>query len=305
VKRTSVAWENYPLPNPQFALDPMKLDEGKHSKLAVDFLGRNIPADTPGNDALKIALDHLFAHPNVGPFFGRQMIQRLVTSNPSPAYVGRVTAAFNNNGAGVRGDLKAVWRAVLTDPEALAPANPKDRLSGRLRDPVQRFVGWARSVGFNPNKKHFEMYSTSRADEGLGQSPLRSPSVFNFFRPGYVPPRTAMAAADRQAPEFQITNETSMAGYLNFLHWTVRWGYGEAKPSYAPLMPIAHDPGAVVAWLNLHFVAGQLDNETVNTIKDALTTLNIRADSSDEDKLNLIASACVLVMASPEYLVQK
>jgi hypothetical protein len=228
-----------------------------------------------------------------------------VTSNPSPAYVARVTAAFSDNGSGVRGDLKAVWRAVLTDPEALAPPNPDDRMSGRLREPVQRFAGWARSVGFNPEGKHFEMYSTGRADEGLGQSPLRSPSVFNFFRPGYVPPRTAMAQADRQAPEFQITNETSMAGYLNFLHWTVRWGYGEAKPSYAPLLPIAHDPGAVVTWLNLHFVANQLDKETADTIKDALATLNIRADSNEEDKLNLLASACILVMATPEYLVQK
>ena len=118
-----------------------------HSNLAVSFLGTNIPANTPGPEALRIALDRLFNHANTGPFFARQMIQRLVTSNPSPAYVGRVAAAFANNGAGVRGDLKAVWTAILTDTEARTLPGAADTLSGKLREPVVRLVQWARTVG--------------------------------------------------------------------------------------------------------------------------------------------------------------
>src|SRR5690606_4427064 len=126
VKRQNVSWQNYPVISPEFTVDPMVCDAKGHSQEQVDFLGCTIPAKTPPAEALRLALDHLFQHPNVGPFFGRQMIQRMVTSNPSPAYIGRVAAAFADNGEGVRGDLKAVWRAVLTDPEALAPPEPAD-----------------------------------------------------------------------------------------------------------------------------------------------------------------------------------
>jgi uncharacterized protein (DUF1800 family) len=99
--------------NFDYARLPMYFTASRHSSLDANFLGTSIPGNTPGSQALGLALDRLFNHPNVGPFFGRQMIQRLVTSNPSPAYVARVAAAFNDNGSGVRGDLKAVWRAIL------------------------------------------------------------------------------------------------------------------------------------------------------------------------------------------------
>ncbi|RYF36589.1 MAG: DUF1800 family protein, partial [Comamonadaceae bacterium] len=109
------------IPSTTFARLPMALTESRHSTLAATFLGTTIPANTPGATALRTALDTLFNHPNVGPFFGKQMIQRLVTSNPSPAYVARVSAAFNNNGSGVRGDLGAVFAAILLDDEARGP----------------------------------------------------------------------------------------------------------------------------------------------------------------------------------------
>src|SRR5690606_3791375 len=105
-----------------FARKPMSLRESRHSTLEARFLGAVVPAGTPGRDALRIALDTLFNHPNVGPFFARQMIQRLVTSNPSPAYVERVARTFNDNGNGVRGDLQAVWVAILLDNEARGAA---------------------------------------------------------------------------------------------------------------------------------------------------------------------------------------
>ncbi len=116
--RIPVTGQSWSVESRTFARKPMLLDPAMHSNLAVTFLGVTIAANTPGPDALKKALDTMFRHPNVGPFFAKQMIQRLVTSNPSPAYVGRVAAKFNNNGAGVRGDLRAVWSAVLLDVEA-------------------------------------------------------------------------------------------------------------------------------------------------------------------------------------------
>ena len=145
-----------------------------------------------GPEALRIALDTLFNHANTGPFFARQMIQRLVTSNPSPAYVGRVAAAFANNGAGVRGDLKAVWTAILTDTEARtlpAAAEHVVRQVARAGRAL-RAVGAHRRHQLHDNGD-CEIYDLSGSDTALGQSPLRSPSVFNFFRPGYVPPNTA------------------------------------------------------------------------------------------------------------------
>jgi len=302
---TNVAWVNYAIPSTQFATDPMIFNPANHSDLAVTFLGTTIPANTPGPDALRRALDTLFNHPNVGPFFGRQMIQRLVTSNPSPAYVERVTNVFNNDGTGVRGNLRAVWKAILTDTEARTAPAASATLAGKLREPMVRLVQWARTVGVSSATGAYEIYDLSASDTGLGQSALRSPSVFNFFRPGYVPPNTAIAANNMQAPEFQLLDETTTAGYINFLEWMVRWGYSDVVPSYGALLPIAHDVPGVIAWLNLRLCANQLSGGTVGTLQSALTALGVTASSSDDTKLFLLASACLMILSCPEYLVQK
>ncbi|MES1157172.1 MAG: DUF1800 family protein [Alphaproteobacteria bacterium] len=302
---TPVSWVNYSIPSPNFASDPMTFNAANHSNLEVNFLGANIPANTLGATALKTALDTLFNHPNVGPFFGRQMIQRLVTSNPSPAYVQRVAQAFNNNGAGVRGDLKAVWRAVLTDTEATTLPDASQTTAGKLREPVVRFVQWARTTGITSTTGAYEIYDLSGADVALGQSALRSPSVFNFFRPGYVPPHTAIATAGKGAPEFQLHTETTTAGTVNFFEWMIRWGYNDVKPSYANMLSFAHDTTQVVNWLNLRMSANQLSSTTTTTIATALNSLGVTASSSNDDKMNLLASACLMVLSAPEYLIQK
>ena len=136
-----------------------------------------------------MALDTIFNHPNVGPFICRQLIQRLVTSNPSPAYVARVAAVFNNNGTGVRGDLKAVRRrAILLDTEARSASAPPARLRQAARaDAALRRLG-ARLRRRLAQRRLGDRRPSDPATR-LGQSPLRSPSVFNFFRPGYVPPQ--------------------------------------------------------------------------------------------------------------------
>jgi hypothetical protein len=233
------------------------------------------------------------------------MSPRLGTSNPSPADVGRVADACDDNGQGVRGDLRAVWRAILLDPEARAAPDPANQFSGKLREPIVRLVQWAHTVGVHSTNGKFIIHSLGRSDRSLGQSPMRSPSVFNFFRPGYVPPHTEMARAELPAPEFQLVNESSAAGYINFLQWMLRWGYEDVKPNYASMRGFAHDSSAVVDWLNLHMAANQLSDATCDQIKSALSAMQVNASSSEEAKLDHVAAGCLLVMSAPEYLVQK
>jgi len=286
---------------------PMKLNPAQHASDSVTVLGQSIAAGD-GTTRLRQALDILFQHPNVGPFIGRQLIQRLVTSAPSAAYVGRVAAAFNNNGAGVRGDLRAVTRAVLLDPEAHQDPGLNGPAWGKLREPMIRFVQWARSFGATSSDGKWILWDLSDASTALGQSPLRSPSVFNFFRPGYVPPGTALAERGQPAPEFQLTNETSVAGYLNYMQGAIAWGAYGSKTSkiwverYTREMALVQDAAALVERLNLLLAAGQLSPATVATIRDAIATLK---PDSDWGRNQRVWSAIALVMACPEYLVQK
>jgi hypothetical protein len=160
-------------------------------------------------------------------------------------------------------------------------------------------------VGVASENGKWGIFDLSKAGLSLGQSPLRSPSVFNFFRPGYVPPHTAIAEAGAVAPEFQIANETSVAGYTNFLQWAIHSGYGDVKPTYANMLEFAHDTREVVRWLNLHLTGEQLSPETCALIEGAVASLGVTAESEQAHKKNALASACLLVMSAPEYLVQK
>lgn len=287
---------------PAFVRRPMAFTAARHSTLAVSFLGTTIAANTPGPEALKRALDTLFAHPNVGPFIGRQLIQRLVTSNPSPAYVSRVTAAFNDNGQGVRGDLAAVVKAVLLDVEARSANGLADPAFGKLREPLLRFIQWARSFKATSPSTDWNLGNLGDAATGLGQSPLRSPSVFNWFRPGYVPPNTAMAKAGQVAPEFQITNETSVAGYLNAMQTAIAGGLRDLKADYAAELALASDAAALLARIELLMCAGQLQPATRSTILGALASYPATTEAG---RANRVYAAILLVMASPEYLVQR
>ena len=284
---------------------PMALTASRHSMLEARFLGATVPANTEARTALRIALDTLCNHPNTGPFIGRQLIQRLVTSNPSAAYVKRVADVFADNGAGVRGDLKSVFAAVLLDNEARSPAGLTDPNFGRLREPMLRLVQWGRSFGPVSSSGLWKIGNRSDAAGSLGQSPLRSPSVFNFFRPGYVPPSTGIAASKLVAPEFQIVNETSVGGYLNYMQNTViPRNSQDVNASYTAELALAPDPGALVRRLNLLLAANQLSPATVNVIVAALGT-TVTASSSEANKLARIYAAVLMVMAAPDYLIQK
>ena len=310
------------IPNTVYTRIPMRLTANNHSTLAASFLGATVPANTDGVEALRIAMDTLFNHPNVGPFFGKQMIQRLVTSNPSPAYVNRVANAFNNNGAGVRGDLKAVFAAVLLDDEARSPGGLTQSGYGKLREPIVRMVQWGRTFGIRSARDSWKIGDLSNPATQLGQSPQRSPSVFNFFRPGYVPPSTALSASASPAPEFQIVNESSVGGYLNYMQGVIRNGIFVNAPdlpqsasnstngyditaAYTAELALVLDTTALVKRLGLLLCASQLSAATQALIVAALNATPVTAASTDTVKLNRVAAAVLLVMASSEYLIQK
>ncbi|MBX3593053.1 DUF1800 family protein [Sphingomonas sp.] len=273
---------------------PLAMNANLHETGASTFLGTTVAAGTAGMDAIKAALDTIFAHRNVAPFVSKQLIQRLVTSNPSAAYVGRVAAAFANNGSGVRGDMQAVIRAILLDSEARA--EPAGTSGGKLREPVMRLTGWARGVGALSTSGNWTTGDTSSATNRLAQSMGRSGSVFNFFRPGYTPPNTPIANAGLVAPELQITNEISTVGYVNYMQ-SVVGNATDLRTDYAELVALAGDSQALIDRVNLVIAANQVSAATIASIKAAVDSSTVTG--------NRIAIAILLVMASPEYLTLK
>lgn len=296
-------WNNNAANNtdPGYAQRPMVLTAANHSTSVKQFLGVTIAAGTPGATALQTALDTIAAHPNVGPFIGRQLIQRLVASNPSPAYVARVSAVFANNGAGVRGDLRAVIKAILLDDEARRAPVAGDTTRGKLREPVVRFIQWARTFGLASPTGLWNIGNVSDPSARLGQSPLRSPSVFNFFRPGYVPPNSALGTLNLNAPEFQITNESTVVGWANWAQTFVQSGVGETRPDYTAELALATDATALVKRVSLLLSGDTLSAATLATIGTAVGSISATTDTG---KRNRVYAAIHLVLCTPEYLVQ-
>lgn len=292
---------------------PMQNYAAFHSSGDKRFLGQSISGASSGQADLKLALDTLFNHPNAGPFFARQLIQRLVSSNPSPAYVGRVAAAFANNGSGVRGDMQAIIRAVLLDPEALAPGGTTLR-TGKLREPLLRLAGWMRAFDAKPASGRYSIYYLDDPLSGLGQSPLNPPSVFSFFRPAYTPPNSALASAGLVAPELQITAEPSVTGYLNFMQEAINSGVGDGrdiKPDYTRELALAADAGALLDRIDLLLMHGSMPARLRGPILTAVNGVSIPAATGSNAaqvaaaQANRVKLAIFLTMASPAYLVQK
>ena len=263
-------------------------------------LGAVISDGTSGEDSLKIALDKLFNHPNVGFFIGRQLIQRLVTDNPSQAYIARVATAFNDNGNGVRGDMKAVVRAILLDNEAIN--TPTANTAGKLREPVIRLANWMRAFHATSASGNFLVGRTDDPLRTLAQTPMRSPSVFNFYRPEYQAPNTSLATAGLLAPEFQITDETSVFGYLDYMRNAVPNGVGtnrEIKADYAPYLALAGTPDLLLDRISLLLMQNNMSPALRLQIKNAFDS------NKSNSAANIVYLAVFLTMASPEYITQK
>lgn len=300
--------------DPNANVTPMTLYPAFHSISEKSFLGTTIPATTTSDPAgdLKIALDTIFNHPNVGPFIAKRLIQQLVTSNPTPAYVGRVATVFNNNGSGVRGDMAAVVRAVLTDTEARDVSVTTSPTYGKVREPIVRLANWMRAFGATSTSGAFLLGSTS-ANTSLGQSPLTSPSVFNFYRPGYVPPGTRLGAQNLTAPEMQIVDEVTVAGYVNTLQGAVGNGIGsgnDIKAAYTREMALANDASALADRVNRMVLNEQMSSTLRSRIIDSVNGVAVPGGTAtqaqiDAALLNRAKLAVFLAMTSPEYIVQR
>jgi len=294
--------------DPQAQVRPMIAYNSFHSTSAKTFLGKTLPAGSSDARAeLEAALDVIANHPNVGPFMAHRLIQRFVTSNPSPAYVGRVATVFNNNGRGVRGDLGAVVRAILLDPEAARIGTTPG--SGKLREPIVRLANWMRAFNATSRSGYFLVGST-RSFGSLGQAPLTAPSVFNFYRPGYVPPNTRTGRAGLTAPEFQAVNEVSIAGYANTIGGAIWDGIGietDVRPNYAREIAIAHDANALADRMDAILMYGQMPPALRRRIIDSVNGIPMPggAEEAAYARLNRVRMAVNLTMLSPDYLVQR
>jgi uncharacterized protein (DUF1800 family) len=281
---------------------PMKPWSVWHSSGEKRLLdGRVLPAGQTIEQDMKDALDSIFAHPNVGPFIGKQLIQRLVTSNPSPAYVARISAVFADNGAGVRGDLRAVVRAILLDPEARGDA-PAPTVA-KQREPVIRFAQFLRALGAKSRNGANPIHELDSSDNGLGQSPLLAPTVFNFFLPAFKP-AGALERAGLAAPEFQITTETTVVASLNFFASLFeRKGYGwdqsRLELDYAPLMAMADNARALASHLDRLFFHGRMSIATHERLVRVIESV----DPSRRERR--VKSALIITALSPDFVIQK
>lgn len=279
-----------------------------HSDEAKTFLGVTVPEGAGATESLRIALDTLFGHPNTGPFFARQMIQRLVTSNPSGGYVERVAKVFADNGRGQRGDLKAVFKAILLDPEARDDKVLSNQRCGKLREPMLRLAQWGRTFNASSVSGDWTIERTDRDYDQLGQSPFRAPSVFNFFRPSFVPAGSNAERNGMVAPEFQIADETSVAGYVNFLQSMIEdrsYSGRDVKVSFEKQIALAHDPVELLDHYDLVLTANQLSTSSRSLILEAIESVALSGSDDDEGKLRRARIGALLVMASPDYLVQR
>jgi uncharacterized protein (DUF1800 family) len=282
---------------------PMDAWPSHHSEGPKKLLdGVSTPSGLTARQDLALALDSIFNHPNTGPFIARLLIQRLVTSNPSPGYVYRVAQAFNNNGQGVRGDMKAVIRAILLDYEARAEAVTGNQGYGHLREPIVRLGGLLRVFhGAAPSGK-FRFWYLEDATWALGQSPLRSPTVFNFFKPDFSLPG-AVAQAGLAAPEFQIFTETTAIGNANFFFYLIYYGYDHDGDvitlDLTPQVALAGNPAQLVDSLNLLLMANGMSTQ-MRTI-----LINTLSDPELTDHTERAKAAVRLIVTSPEYLVQR
>ncbi len=297
-----------------------------HSPAAKSILGKTLAAQSTPDPAasLKFALDTLAAHPNVGPFIGRQLIQRFVTSNPSPAYVARVSAAFDASG----GNMATTVRAVLMDPEArdtsAAYASPT---FGKPKEPILKLSQLLRAYGATSTTGGYIVGYTEDPAYGLSQSPMRAGSVFNFFRPGYVLPGSQSAQLGLQTPEFQLMNETSVAGYVNFMRDVVWWGLGwqgydkkaalpdvlmayQRDPASA-FLTLADQPSALVDDVDRRLMHGAMSAELKADILNVVSKLDFRSATNPtpqqilDTRQHRVWTALLLTVASPQYQVQR
>lgn len=306
-------WCHYPSTDHGW-YDPMIAFNTHHSVAAKTLLaltsnGANVvlPAQVTADAQadLTAALDNIFNHPNVGPYIGKQLIKFLVTSNPSPAYVSRVAGKFADNGSGVRGDMQAVIRAILTDTEARDQTAAQQPTFGKLREPAMRVGNLLRT--FNATAPSGRVHVVGMGDPlyGVNQQPLSSPTVFNFYSFDFSP-QGALGAHNLLGPEFQITTSTTIVATSNNTSGGISGGFGSGTDKlsldYASLAPLAAVPAQVVDYLNLVMVNGAMTPTTYTQIGNAVGLIPQTGLNWQADRWKL---ALWILFNSPEYTIQR
>jgi hypothetical protein len=268
--------------------------------------GVTIPAGTNAQTELNIAIDNIFNHPNVGPFIGKNLIQHLVTSNPSPAYVGRVATAFNN---APRGDMKAVIRAILLDPEARNA--PTDLNYGHLREPVLFITNTLRAFDINAATTDFVLADSflpfnAPVDLRMDQDLFRSPSVFNYF-----PPDNVVAGTTIFGPEFAIQSTTTALARVNFIHEIVfqEMPQSDDRPlgtwvdlaflEPSAVLPESANPTALIDELNSRLMHGSMSTAFYNIVRNGVAAM------PEDDLTGRVQKAVYLIASSSQYQVER
>lgn len=305
-------------------IDPLLLTNNNNHDLTAKSLlsypgvtNQNIPACTGctgtaiatyANNSMDQALDNIFYHPNVGPFVGKILIQHLVTSDPTPAYVQRVAAVFNDNGLGERGDMKAVVRAILLDPEARGDVKT-DPNYGKLREPVLFATNILRhfNVRSADGASQSDGYIIGRGEfTGMGQVPFLSPTVFNYYPPSFVIPGTSMLG-----PEFAImTTGTAIqrTNYVNrFIFTSVPVALSVNSPSGTAL-DFSDLQAISAADTTGNLLVEELDRRMLHSTMSATmksTLLPAITSVSSTDTLGRVRQAIYLIATSSQYQVQR
>jgi uncharacterized protein (DUF1800 family) len=299
---------------------PMRLYPEQHepgSKQLLNYPGVALangllPAGQGGQQDLAAALDNIFNHPNVGPFISKQLIQKLVTSNPSPAYVRRVAERFNNDGTGRRGNLEAVVRAILLDTEARSA--PSGANAGKVKEPLLRLTQFWRAYGARAASGRYGVQAGNfpgGVSTIFGQGPGQSPSVFNFFSPFYAPPGE-IANGNLVAPELQLATEFLNTQVTNFF-WTQAIARTTAQSNLgADIMVIdtsaeqglVADSGALLDRVAEKLLGGASQMST--TLRtEARAQIDRTAAGTAAGNNTRVADAIYFVVTSPEFVLQR
>jgi uncharacterized protein (DUF1800 family) len=291
---------------------------------AVNLPSAVIPAGQSGAKDLADALDNIFNHPNVGPFISKQLIQKLVTSNPSPAYVQRVAEKFNNDGTGKRGNLEAVVRAILLDTEArTAPTGTAAATAGKIKEPLLRLTQFWRaydgkSKGAGGALKYGAGVNFSGGVQAVfGQGPGLSPSVFNFFSPFYAPPG-AISEQGLVAPEMQLATEFLNTQVTNFF-WTQAVARTQVQSAAANFnadlmfitttdeLAVAADSEALINRVAEKLLggAGQMSATLKAEAKAQIERTTVPATNPNTALATRVADAIYFVATSPEFVLQR
>jgi uncharacterized protein (DUF1800 family) len=311
--------------NPFFGLNiwaavkdvPMVMYEDFHETTEKHLLnGEVLPANQPGLTDINMGIDNLFNHPNVGPFIGSLLIKRLVKSNPSPAYVGRVTAKFNDNGSGVRGDMQAVIKAILLDEEARSGADMLTPNAGRAKEPMHKISSFARVMPLIvPNGRYWAQgYGYYN---NMGQHVLSAPTVFNFYLPDFQPIGD-IASQGLTAPEFKLHNTSNSISSVNQYWYLANYWSGsifsnwedEALQSLVTIdvdsfLPLADDPELLVNRLDKLLTFGQLSDQTRDNIIPILHQTYWTWGEDNDWKKERIRAAIYYILISPDFNVMK